>query len=702
MRHPTSRVASSSSSAMEALLFLLTLVLIPLINPISAVDFIFNGFDDSPSSPRLSLFGNATIGSQVLTLTNQTSFSTGRALYSKIIRTKDPQTSSVLPFSTSFIFTMAPSKNTLSGHGIVFLFAPTTGINGTSSAQHLGLFNLTNNGNPNNHVFGIEFDVFANQEFSDINDNHVGIDVNSLNSIDSNTSGYWSDDGNRVFKPLKLNDGRNYQVWVDYRDSIVNVTIQLVGKLRPKIPLLSKSLNLSGVMEDEMFVGFTAATGRLVQSHMILAWSFSNSNFSLSDSLITTGLPSFVLPKESIVKKKWFVFVLALICFLVVALIGFVSFAVVRKRMEKARKRALMEDWEMEYWPHRISYEEIESGTKGFDEKNVIGIGGNGKVYKGLLQGGAVEVAVKRISQESSDGMREFVAEISSLGRLKHRNLVSLRGWCKKEIGSFMLVYDYMENGSLDRWIFEEDDERKHTLSCQERIRILKGVASGILYLHEGWESKVLHRDIKASNVLLDRDMIPRLSDFGLARVHGHEQAVRTTRVVGTAGYLAPEVVKTGRASTQTDVFAYGVLVLEVMCGRRPIEEGKEPLVGWVWGLLERSEIVRGLDPRMMMTGDSDEAERVLQLGLLCAHPDPGKRPSMRQVVQVFEGEKAEIFEAESSEDVESWMLKKMGSRGSSTEFWYGSSSHPTIEQVRLHSLSVSLSSWNSSILEGR
>ncbi|KAL9285672.1 putative L-type lectin-domain containing receptor kinase VII.1 RLK-Pelle-L-LEC family [Arabidopsis thaliana] len=686
---------------MKALLFLLTLFLI-LPNPISAIDFIFNGFNDSSSN--VSLFGIATIESKILTLTNQTSFATGRALYSKIIRTKDPVTTSVLPFSTSFIFTMAPYKNTLPGHGIVFLFAPSTGINGSSSAQHLGLFNLTNNGNPSNHIFGVEFDVFANQEFSDIDANHVGIDVNSLHSVYSNTSGYWSDDG-VVFKPLKLNDGRNYQVWIDYRDFVVNVTMQVAGKIRPKIPLLSTSLNLSDVVEDEMFVGFTAATGRLVQSHKILAWSFSNSNFSLSNSLITTGLPSFVLPKDSIVKAKWFVFVLVLICFLVVALVGLVLFAVVRKRLERARKRALMEDWEMEYWPHRIPYEEIESGTKGFDEKNVIGIGGNGKVYKGLLQGGVVEVAVKRISQESSDGMREFVAEISSLGRLKHRNLVSLRGWCKKEVGSFMLVYDYMENGSLDRWIFE-NDEKITTLSCEERIRILKGVASGILYLHEGWESKVLHRDIKASNVLLDRDMIPRLSDFGLARVHGHEQPVRTTRVVGTAGYLAPEVVKTGRASTQTDVFAYGILVLEVMCGRRPIEEGKKPLMDWVWGLMERGEILNGLDPQMMMTQGVteviDEAERVLQLGLLCAHPDPAKRPSMRQVVQVFEGDKAEIFEAESSEDVESWMLMKMGSRGSSREFWYGSSSHPTIEQIRLQSLSVSLSSWNSSILEGR
>ncbi|XP_010529414.1 PREDICTED: L-type lectin-domain containing receptor kinase VII.1 [Tarenaya hassleriana] len=652
----------------RALLFLFLLPLLSL-KPIFSVDFIFNGFDGSSSPSRLSLFGNATIESRVLTLTNQTSFSIGRALYRDRIRTKDPETSSVLSFSTSFIFSMAPYKNTLPGHGIVFLFVPFAGINGSSSAQHLGLFNFSNNGDPNNHVFGVEFDVFANQEFSDIDDNHVGVDVNSLTSVDSYTAGYWSDVERQGFKRVKLNDGRNYQVWIDYRDSLVNVTM--------------------------------AIAGRLVESHKILAWSFSNSNFSLSESLITSGLPSFVLPKESVVRSKWFVSVLVLVVFIAVSSIALLSVLVVRRRSEMARRRAEMEDWEMEYWPHRIAYEEIEAGTDGFSDKNVIGIGGNGNVYKGVLPGG-VEVAVKRISHENGDGMREFLAEVSSLGRLKHRNLVTLRGWCKKERGGsfMMLVYDYMANGSLDRRIF---DPRNVVLSCEERIRILKGVAAGVSYLHEGWEAKVLHRDIKASNVLLDQDMTPRLSDFGLARVHVHGQVARTTRVVGTAGYLAPEVVRTGRASTQTDVFGFGVLVLEVMSGRRPVEEGKSPLVDWVWELMERGEISRALDPRMMMSGEVGvEAERVLRVGLICTHPDPSKRPRMREVVHVMEGDKAEIFEAESEGIIEAWLLNKIGSRNSQ-EFWYGSSLHPTIEQIRQsHSSSMSLSSWNSAIVEGR
>lgn len=209
--------------------------------------------------------------------------------------------------------------------------------------------------------------------------------------------------------------------------------------------------------------------------------------------------------------------------------------------MKKARERAATEDWEFEYWPHKMTYREIDAATDGFSDENVIGFGGNGKVHKGVLQGGT-EIAVKRISHEN-DGMREFLAEVSSLGRLKHRSLVSLKGWCKKEKGTFMLVYDYMENGSLDKRIYYDFDEPK-MLNYNDRIRIIKDVASAILYLHEGWEAKVLHRDIKASNVLLDKYMNGRLGDFGLARMHGHGQAASTTRVVGTVGYLAPEVFR--------------------------------------------------------------------------------------------------------------------------------------------------------------
>ncbi|PIN19327.1 Serine/threonine protein kinase [Handroanthus impetiginosus] len=671
-------------------LLLIILTTIFTVRFTSAVDILFNGFDSSD----VSLYGNATIESRILTLTKDTGFSIGRALYPSRIPTKQPNTSIVFPFSTSFIFAMAPFEGRLPGHGIVFLFVPHEGIQGSSSAQHLGLFNLTNNGNPNNHVFGVEFDCFRNQEFDDINDNHVGVDVNSLISIRSFEAGYWQEEDS--FKELELNNGKTYQVWIDYADGIVNVTMAPVGIKRPKGHLLSVSLNLSQVLEDEMFVGFTAATGDMIQSHKILAWSFSNTNFSLSEGLITEGLPSFELPKTPIHRTKGFiagvtsgVLVSAVIC-------SVVAYLFVNRSRRKRKAREDMEDWELEYWPHRITYQEIDSATKNFAEENVIGIGGNGKVYKGILPGES-EVAVKRISHENGEGIRKFLAEISTLGRVKHRNLVGLRGWCKKDKKSLMLVYDYMENGSLDRRVFECDENKM--LSYEERIRILKQVASGILYLHDGWESKVLHRDIKASNVLLDKEMNAHLGDFGLARMHDHDKAARTTWVVGTVGYLAPEIVRSGRASTQTDVFGYGVLILEVICGRRPIEEGKPPLVDWVREHLRRGELVNVVDERLRAKGeiDEEEVERVICLGLLCVHHEPISRPTMRQVVKLFEGK-----DEGEGEEMDVYLLERMRNGGALSVFSGGFGLHPTMYEVR-QGLSSSMSlSWSNSIVEGR
>ncbi|KAL5576739.1 hypothetical protein UlMin_018438 [Ulmus minor] len=683
----------------------LLLLLLPTIlsfASVSALDFVFNGFNSSNS---LLLYGNATIETRILTLTNDTTFSIGRALYKNKVPTKRPNSSFVLPFSTSFIFSMAPYKNTLPGHGLVFIIVPFTGISESSSSQNLGFLNRTDEGK-NNHVFGVEFDVFKNEEFDDINDNHVGIDVNSLKSVKAHEAGYWPDGSNGteegMFEKLKLNSGENYQVWIDYNNSVLNVTMIRAGTKRPKTPLLSVPYNLSEVFVDEMYIGFTSATGQLVESHKILAWSFSDTNFSLSESLITTGLPSFVLPKEPIFKSKGFIVGITVGGLFGICLCVVFALCLMKRQRRRAREREDMEDWELEYWPHRITYHEIEEATKGFGEENVIGIGGNGSVYKGVLPGGT-EVAVKRMSH-LNDGMREFLAEISSLGRLKHRNLVGLRGWCKKEKGSFMLLYDYMENGSLDKRVFDCDESK--LLSCQERISILKDVASGVLYLHEGWEAKVLHRDIKASNVLLDRDMNGRLGDFGLAKMHGHGQVASTTRVVGTVGYLAPEVIRSGRASAHTDVFGFGVLILEVMCGRRPIEEGKPPLVEYVWQMMVQGQLLNALDERLRAKGEfnKEEVERVLHLGLLCAYPDHNARPSMRQVVKVLEG-KNEVNEYE-TEDMEAYLLQKMQNSDLWSElsvtFGYSSPSHPTFEDIK-QSLSSSMSlSWSDTTVQGR
>ena len=233
----------------------------------------------------------------------------------------------------------------------------------------------------------------------------------------------------------------------------------------------------------------------------------------------------------------------------------------------------------------------------------------------------------------------------------------------------------------MDKRVFDCDEDLM--LSWDERIKVLEDVASGIWYLHEGWEAKVLHRDIKASNVLLDKDMNARLGDFGLARMYNHGELASTTRVVGTVGYMAPEVIRTGSVSTQTDVFCFGVLILEVVCGRRPVEEGKPGLIDWAWRLMERRELISALDDRLKDKGGytNEEVERILHLGLLCAHPEPHVRPTMRQVMKLLE---VRVEGAESEgEGMEVNLLDRM--RTTTTTMWgnFSGRGHPTFNEIR-------------------
>ncbi|KAK7257432.1 hypothetical protein RIF29_31413 [Crotalaria pallida] len=607
-----------------------------LLSSVPGTEFVYN---TDFNSTNIVLSGNATIQDSILTLTNQTFFSIGRAFYPDKIPMISGNSSSPLPFATSFIFSIAHVKDLPIAHGFAFMFSPVMDIPGSLSGNYLGLFNRSNLGYSSNHVFAIEFDDFRNEEFNDINDNHVGVDLNSLISLYSEPAGFWignERDGEKL-EELELDNGHNYQVWIEFFNSQLNVTMAPAGKRKPQRPLISRPLNLSGILLDEMYVGFSGATGKMVDICRILAWSFSNANFSIGDALLTKNLPLFVHPKGWRLKSIGFVTGVTVSALFVTGCCTLMFLSL--SRTKKEQKEESFEDWELEYWPHRINYQEIKAATKGFSEENVIGIGSNGKVYKGVLKG--EEVAVKRIHHDTQHRMREFLAEISSIGRMKHRNLVGLRGWCKRKKGYLMLVYDYMENGSLDKRIFE--CEGSMLLSWERRISILQNVACGIFYLHEGWEVKVLHRDIKAANVLLDKDMNAKLGDFGLAKLHHHKEHLpETTRVIGTQGYIAPELVLTGRPSTATDVYSYGMLVLEVVCGRRPFVADKPPLIDWLLLLMDSGELHLAIDERLKAqsgyTIGIEEAERVLHLGLLCASTDPGIRPTMRHVVEFLQG----------------------------------------------------------------
>lgn len=517
---------------------------------------------------------------------------------------------------------------------MAFVISPSDEIVGAGPSQYLGLFNLTNNGSPFNHIVAVELDTVQNVDYNDIDDNHVGVDVNSLRSNFSAPAAYVSDDAG--VKNLSLISGRPMRVWVEYDcDSMqLNVTISPIDVVKPRLPLLSCTVDLSSVLIGDMFVGFSSSTGTATGRHYVLGWSFSLNG--KAKELDLSKLPSLSTPSTRHVRRRHIILMVAL----PVAIAVLAALMLIIHRMRKESKlKSENEEWEVEFGPHRFSYKDLHKATKGFRDENLLGVGGFGSVYKGVLPKSNVEVAVKRISHESRQGMKEFMAEIASTGRVRHRNLVQLLGYSRQK-GKLLLVYDFMPNGSLDKYLFDRPEMK---LNWRQRFLIIKGIAAGLLYLHEEWEQVIIHRDIKASNVLLDREFNGKLGDFGLARLEDHGTNPQTTRVVGTLGYLAPEVSRTGKATTSSDVFAFGAFLLEVACGRRPVEirtSGLDlVLVDWVLDFLKKGAIAEARDWRLGDEVELEEVELVLKLGLLCSHPVPTARPSARQVVRFLEGE---------------------------------------------------------------
>ncbi|XVF08138.1 hypothetical protein REPUB_Repub06bG0200000 [Reevesia pubescens] len=613
------------------LAILLTL-LITLASAADDVGFIYNGFQ----SFNLSLDGIAEFTSNgLLRLTNETRQQKGHAFYPHLVNFKNSTNGSVSSFSTTFVFAIVSEYPNLSGHGIAFVIAPTKVLPGALPSQYLGLFNESNNGNATNHVVAVELDTIQSSEFFDINDNHVGIDINGLRSKNSSTAGYYEDGSSREFKNLTLISGQRMQVWVEYHglEKRMDVTLAPFNVPKPKTPLLSLSSDLSSIINSEMYVGFSSSTGSVLTSHYVLGWSFKING--QAEELNLSQLPK--LPRLGPKKRSRFL-TIGLPWILVSLVLGVVSGVVYFVR-RKRKFAEVVEDWELEYGPHRFKFKDLYIATKGFKDKELLGAGGFGRVYRGVLPTNKLEVAVKRVSHESRQGMKEFVAEIVSIGRLRHRNLVQLLGYCRRK-GELLLVYDYMPNGSLDKYLF---DQPKVTLNWRQRFRVIKGVASGLFYLHEEWEQVVIHRDVKASNVLLDGELNGRLGDFGLARLYDHGTDPQTTHVVGTLGYLAPEHTRTGKATPCTDVFAFGAFLLEVACGRRPIEAQSptenEILVDWVYSCWFKGDILEAKDPNLGTDYVAEEVELVLKLGLLCSHSQPDARPSMRQVVQFLGGD---------------------------------------------------------------
>ncbi|KAG7549121.1 Legume lectin domain [Arabidopsis thaliana x Arabidopsis arenosa] len=577
----------------------------------TTTDFTFRGFLGNQSKIRIE--GAAMIKPDgLLRLTDRKSNVTGTAFYHKPVRLLETSRNStnvrVRSFSTSFVFVIIPSSSSNKGFGFTFTLSPTPYRLNAGSAQYLGVFNKENNGDPRNHVFAVEFDTVqgSRDDNTDRIGNDIGLNYNSRTSDLQEPVVYYNNDDPNKKEDFQLESGNPIQALLEYDGptQMLNVTVYPARLgFKPTKPLISQHVpKLLEIVQQEMYVGFTASTGKGQSSaHYVMGWSFSSGGERpIADVLDLSELPP---PPPNKAKKEGLnsqviVMIVSLSAVMLVMLVLLFFFVMYKKRLGQEET---LEDWEIDH-PRRLRYRDLYVATDGFKKTGIIGTGGFGTVFKGKLPN-SDPIAVKKIIPSSRQGVREFVAEIESLGKLRHKNLVNLQG-C----------------GAV--------------LSWNARFQIAKGIASGLLYLHEEWEKIVIHRDVKPSNVLIDSKMNPRLGDFGLARLYERGTLSQTTALVGTIGYMAPELSRNGNPSSASDVFAFGVLLLEIVCGRKPTDSCSFFLVDWVMELHANGEIISAIDPRLGSGYDGGEARLALAVGLLCCHQKPTSRPSMRMVLR--------------------------------------------------------------------
>ncbi|RRT68806.1 hypothetical protein B296_00037610 [Ensete ventricosum] len=592
----------------------------------SSLSFNFSSFNQDTSS-KMTFQGNAVINDNTILLTKDGANmgSVGRVVYNEQLLLWDAKTRELTDFTTQFAFSIQSHEFSYAD-GLAFFLTANYSPSGTpvySEGGYLGLFCNSTIENRTINAVAVEFDTFSNAW--DPRREHLGIDVNSINS---SATVLWNG---------SVKVGRPANARVSYNASTYNLSLFLTYESTNLLPSSNYSLHyivdLRKVLPEKVAVGFSAAIGNFTETHSIFSWSFSSS-LQPKNKKPTAGLVA------GLVVSGVFVSVLVL---MVVWL--FSSRKKMKNHSGKVTDAEDMDDddtidheFETERGPKRFPYRELAAATRDFSEERKLGEGGSGLVYKGYLNQPKLDVAIKRISKGSKQGRKEYISEVRAISRLRHRNLVQLIGWCHNR-GEFLLVYEFMPNGSLDAYIYST---KKH-LEWSVRHKIVLGLASALCYLHEEWEQCVVHRDIKTNNIMLDSAFNAKLGDFGLARLMDHDSDLQTTDLAGTRGYMAPEYFYTGKASKESDVYGFGIVLLEIACGRRTIEPMEHPnkvrLAEWVWELYGRQAILEAADEKLKGDFDEKQIEMLMVVGLWCAHPDCNLRPSIKQAISALKSE---------------------------------------------------------------
>lgn len=530
----------------------------------------------------------------------------------------------VASFNSSFVINIFRVNNSTPGEGLAFLIAPDLALPENSDGQYLGLTNSTTDSNPENGIVAIELDT-VKQEF-DPDDNHMGLNIHSVISLKTVSL----DDLGIEIAPV---GGRNHMVWVHYDGSSTKMEVYMAeeGKAKPATPALAAELNLKDLVREKSYFGFAASTGRNFQLNCVLKWNLTVEMLS-DDSVENGGNDNKKLIKICVGIG------VGLFSLLLIGVGTWLYYLHKKKAASDPNLLGALKS--LPGTPREFPFKDLKKATNNFDERHKLGQGGFGVVYKGLLTKENIQIAVKKFSRENIKGQDDFLSELTIINRLRHKHLVRLLGWCHKS-GMLLLVYDYMPNGSLDNHLFHEL-EGNVILEWNLRYKIISGVASALHYLHNEYDQTVVHRDLKASNIMLDSEFNARLGDFGLARALENEKTsyAELEGVPGTMGYIAPECFHTGKATRESDVYGFGAVVLEVVCGQRPWTKigGFQFLVDWVWSLHREERILEAVDERLNSDYVAEEAKRLLLLGLACSHPIASERPKTQAIFQIISG----------------------------------------------------------------